>query len=61
MGLGSVAPMGATPIGGRIAGAVAAHFGRPPGPLEAAVCFAAAILGTLLVRRQSPRRPADRD
>jgi MFS family permease len=52
MALWTVAFLGSTPIGGPIAGAVAERFGGRSGLLlGAASCFAAALLGVLLVRR----------
>jgi MFS family permease len=64
MALWAVAFLGSTPIGGPIAGAVAEHLGGRAGLLLGAfACFAAALLGALLVRRGAARdeRPtADR-
>lgn len=52
MALYAVAFLGSTPIGGPIAGAVGEHFGgRAALLLGAAACFAAALLGLILLRR----------
>jgi MFS family permease len=55
MALWAVAFLGSTPIGGPIAGAVAEHLGGRAGLLlGATACFAAALLGALLLRRRAP-------
>lgn len=56
MALWAVAFMGTTPIGGPIAGAICEQFGGRAGLLlGAGSCFAAALLGWLLIRRAARR------
>jgi MFS family permease len=62
MSLWAVAFLGSTPIGGPIAGVVTDNFGGRAGlVLGASACLVAALLGTVVYRRASVRRTAERD